>query len=151
MDRNRLDRLIQRHEGLRLAVYVDSVGVPTVGYGHALHKASAITHEAAIALFEGDIEVVMNDYKRMVLEGSLPANLCEARQAVIYDMLFNLGRRNLLKFKNFLVSLKIGDWQGAVRHMKASLWARQVGRRAEELANMMETGLWPEWLASQEA
>ena len=143
MNRTKLDALIKGHEGLRLAVYKDTVGVLTVGYGHALHENSPITRAAADALYEGDIVIVAQEYDRMVRDGAFPPDLSEVRRAVLMDMLFNLGRPRLLKFKNFLVALKLGDWLGAVRHMKASLWARQVGSRAERLTAMMETNLWP--------
>lgn len=143
MNRAKLDALIKGHEGLELNVYKDTVGVLTVGYGHALHPGSGITRAAADALYEGDICVVAADYDRLVKDGAIPPGLSEVRQAVLMDMLFNLGRAKFLKFKNFLVALKLGDFPGAVRHMKASLWARQVGRRAERLTDMMETGRWP--------
>jgi lysozyme len=59
------------------------------------------------------------------------------------DMLFNLGLPKLLKFKNTLAAIRQGDYERAARGMLNSKWARQVGRRAKELAEMMRTGEWP--------
>lgn len=143
MSNEKVKALIKDHEGLSLTVYKDTVGIPTVGYGHALLENSSITHEVADKLFESDFTYVIDDYLSLRKEGWLPTGLGEVREAVVLDMLFNLGRSKFVKFRNFTLSLKLGDWAGAARHMKDSLWYNQVGRRGKRLVEMMETGEWP--------
>ena len=59
-------------------------------------------------------------------------------QEVLVNMLFNLGRPRLTKFKNFNAKLLEGDWAGAAPEGLDSLWARQVGARANRLMERLE-------------
>jgi lysozyme len=59
---------------------------------------------------------------------------------VLLDMSFNLGIVGLLRFKNTLATIRRGDYSKAAAMMLDSLWARQVGKRAVRLAEMMRTG-----------
>lgn len=68
-----------------------------------------------------------------------------ARAEVLLNMTFNLGVDGLLKFKNTLSMLRAAveghaSYSRVADGMLNSLWARQVGRRADELAQQMRTG-----------
>jgi len=45
-----------------------------------------------------------------------------------------------VKFKKALAAIRSGDWQEAHDQMLDSRWARQVPRRAEDLAKVMLRG-----------
>lgn len=62
------------------------------------------------------------------------------RQAVLCSMAFNLGKTKLLEFTNTLRAVKEGRYADAAKGMRNSLWAKQVGNRAERLATLMEQG-----------
>jgi len=69
------------------------------------------------------------------------------RQAVLDDMTFNLGiepfdHDGFGDWPNFLAQVQKGLYAQAAANMRGTLWAKQVGARAERLARMMETGLW---------
>jgi lysozyme len=55
-------------------------------------------------------------------------------------MCFNLGVTRLGGFVNTLAAMKRGDYEAAADGMMKSLWASQVGRRAQRLAKMMREG-----------
>ncbi|OPZ48986.1 MAG: hypothetical protein BWY95_00416 [Bacteroidetes bacterium ADurb.BinA104] len=55
-------------------------------------------------------------------------------------MCFNLGIKGLLEFKNTLTFIAAGDWERAANGMLASKWAKQVGKRAIELSELMRKG-----------
>ncbi|AJQ94264.1 glycoside hydrolase family protein [Gynuella sunshinyii] len=76
------------------------------------------------------------------LNSELPVYLVldQCRRRVLINMAFNLGVNGLLKFKNMLAALANRDFSRAAVEMLDSKWARQVGKRAEELAREMETG-----------
>lgn len=131
-----LSRQLITEEGLRLHVYRDSVGLPTIGYGRNLVDRG-ITEDEAMYLLANDITSVVHDLDRDLTWWS---GLDEVRQRVLASMCFNLGIGGLLNFKRTLQCIRIADWAGAAAGMRASLWARQVGTRAEKLAVMMETG-----------
>ncbi len=56
-------------------------------------------------------------------------------------MAFNLGMAGLLKFQKMITAIGCMDYGGAADEMLDSRWARQVGRRAQRLAEMMRTGV----------
>ena len=68
--------------------------------------------------------------------------LPEEAQQVIVNMTFNMGRPRLSQFKKFIAGVNAGDWNKAAVEMMDSRWAKQVGRRADNLAKAMENGDW---------
>lgn len=138
-DRAQLRAQLMRHEGLCLALYVDTVGKVTIGYGRNLTDIGIVEDEAAF-LLENDIEKATD-----AVQTHLPwafAGLGEARRAVLVNMAFNLGIGGLLSFKATLGAIQRGRYEEAADHMLDSKWAVQVGMRAVELAEQMRTGEW---------
>jgi len=135
VDDNQIKQMIRLHEGYVPRVYLDTVLVPTAGYGHAFHVGSKIPRKVAELLFEQDFDGVLKDYELMNL------NLDPVRRAVILDMLFNLGILKLRGFNKTLEAIRSGDYEEAARQMLRSKWAKQVGPRAIRLAEMMVTGV----------
>jgi len=56
------------------------------------------------------------------------------------DICFNLGLTKLLKFEKALAAMAEEDYITASNEFLDSRWAVQVGDRAMELAEMIETG-----------
>jgi lysozyme len=129
------EQLIQ-HEGLRLKPYQCSAGKLTIGIGRNIEDIG-ITEEEAMVLLGNDISRVVSE-----LNQNIPAfaNLNQIRQRVLVDMCFNLGISRLLKFRRMLAALDAGDFSKAADEMMDSRWARQVGKRADNLKQMMKTG-----------
>lgn len=137
--------LIKKHEGFRSCVYLDSEGIPTVGWGHAFlgpnppKVGTPFSKLDCQEFFEDD----MQDIERCFLyfeEHALGVKLDFIRRAVIKNMLFNLGYHRLFGFKKMIAALRQEDYTKAAREMLDSKWATQVGSRATELALMMELG-----------
>lgn len=55
-------------------------------------------------------------------------------------MAYNLGISGLLKFKKMLKTLEEENYPKAAKEMLDSLWAIQVGKRADHLAYLMRHG-----------
>ena len=130
--------LIQRHEGLRLKPYRDTVGKLTIGVGRNLDDVG-ISREEARKLLERDIEGARTAARRYTWFEDLNG----ARQAVIIDMIFNLGRAGFRGFRRTRAAVAAGDYETAAAEMLDSGWATQVGERARRLARMIRTGKWP--------
>lgn len=131
--------MIKRHEGYRGYVYRDSVGVLTAGWGHAFHEGSEIPTDVATRLLWHDLYSVTQDYERLNLQLD-PGDT--VREFVIKDMLFNLGVGKLFGFSKMIAAIKRKDYLAAATEMLDSKWARQVGARAVELAEMMRAGIY---------
>ena len=135
---NRLRDMIIKHEGVMLVMYHDSEGIPTIGVGRNLERVPAISRDEAMYLLDNDIEDARNDLATL-----LPGLMIDhVRKDVLVDMVFNLGVTRFSKFKRMIAALKDGDYKRAAVEMLDSKWARQVGKRAQELARMMVTGVY---------
>ncbi len=130
--------LIKKHEGKRNTAYRDSLGILTVGYGRNLERP--MSDEIIDAMFAEDMIDVRND----CLKFSWYHNLDQVRQAVIENMIFNLGYSRFSRFKNTIAYLSDENYAKAAVEMLDSKWAKQVGYRADELSKMILTGDWPE-------
>ena len=134
---NRIKAQLVRHEGLRLKTYRCTAGKLTIGIGRNLEDRG-ISQKEAYAMLERDIL----DFEQQLLN-EIPDvynGLDEVRQSVLLNMCFNLGIKGLLEFKNTLAFIDAGDWERAANGMLASKWAKQVGRRAIELSELMRKG-----------
>ena len=137
---------IRRHEGLSLTLYKCSGDPPkqTIGFGRNIEDNGISEAEAEFMLLN-DLVACESELKD---EGWFN-QLDETRRAVVLNMAFNLGKKNLFKFKKFIGALSDDDYEGASKEMvtgsdgvSESKWASQVGKRAYELADQMRTGEW---------
>ena len=134
---DRIKEQLVRHEGLRLKPYRCTAGKLTIGIGRNLDDCGISQSEAYVML----INDIMNCEKQ--LQAKIPDiynGLDEVRKSVLLNMCFNLGISGLLGFKNTLEFIKVGDWERAANNMLVSRWAKQVGRRAIELSELMRKG-----------
>ena len=60
-------------------------------------------------------------------------------QEVLVNMMFNLGRTRLGKFKKFIGAINEANWSEAAIEMMDSRWATQVGPRANRLRDRVST------------
>lgn len=136
MTPQQFEQQLIRHEGLRLKPYRDTVGKLTIGVGRNLDDVG-LTEEEALYLLRNDILKHAAD-----LGAAFPGvhDLNANRYYALVNMTFNLGIGGLRKFKKMWACINVHDFDGAAREMLDSKWARQVGRRAEELAEIMRTG-----------
>lgn len=134
---NKLE-LIKKHEGLRLKPYQCTAGKATIGFGRNIEDNGIRLDEAELMLSNDikECEAVLSD--RMEYWDALS----EVRQAVLIDMMYNLGWPRLSKFKRTLAAVNDGYFDRAAAEMLDSRWARQVGQRAMELSDMMQSNKW---------
>lgn len=136
MNRDELRSMLVLHEGLRLFPYKCTAGKVTIGVGRNLDD-KGITQAEAFELLEHDIDDVERE-----LDQTWPwwRQMTDARQQVLADMCFNLGLGRLKGFVSTIAYMKAGQYEDAADGMLDSLWARQVGQRAQRLAKMMREG-----------
>jgi lysozyme len=138
LDTAKLLERLKRKEGFERYVYSCPAGKLTVGFGRNLEDVG-LTEEEASYLLENDMLRAFNGVRRSI---SWFDRLDGVRQACLVEMAFNLGLTGLLRFHNTLAALARGHWDEAAIEALDSKWARQVGKRAEEIAEMFKTGEW---------
>jgi len=147
----RIKEQLVRHEGLRLKPYRCTAGKLTIrriGFQikFGITDDRGISQIEAYVLLENDIPrsgrgQAQNCEKQLLDEiPEIYNGLDEVRKSVLLNMCFNLGIGGLLGFNNTLAFIAAGDWERAANGMLASKWAKQVGRRAIELSELMRKG-----------
>jgi lysozyme len=134
---------IKRDEGFSLTAYRDSRGFLTIGWGHNLaahlEEAKTCTLEEAEKWLKDDIHQC---YIELIKYLPWVFDLSEPRRAIFVNMTFNLGIAKLLKFELLIEAASHGCYQAAATEMLNSEWAKQVGNRAERLAEQMRSNHW---------
>jgi lysozyme len=136
-----LAQMLEAEEGRVAYAYPDSLGYLTIGIGRLIdkRKGGRLTDREIDYLLANDIAE-----KTAEVLKSLPwiMQLDEARRAVLLGMAFQMGTAGLLGFKNTLELVRTGNYRAAGRGMMQSRWAEQTPKRAQRMAQQMETGLW---------
>jgi lysozyme len=130
------DQLL-RHEGLKLKPYRCPAGKLTIGVGRNI-EANGISQKEAFVLLENDILRCESEILAEIPD--IYSRLNETRKSVLLNMCFNLGISGLLGFKNSLAFIATGDFERAANGLLSSRWAKQVGKRAIELSELMRKG-----------
>lgn len=143
MNVDQLRNELAEDEGCKYEIYLDHLGLPTFGIG-ALVKESdpeygkpvgtPVDEERVRQRFHLDIAVTVEDCHILYPNfNSLP----EDCQLIIANMMFNLGRPRLSKFKLMKKAIDDSDFDEAANQMADSRWARQVPNRANRLIDRM--------------
>ena len=135
---NELIEQLRLHEGVRSKVYLCSEGYETIGVGRNVS-------ESGIGLSDDEIAYLLaNDIARCEQEIAERFDwfddLDDVRQDALVDMAFNLGITRLSQFRNMLRALSESRFDDAATEALDSKWARQVGQRAQTVAEMIRTG-----------
>lgn len=130
--------LIKRHEGYSRTVYRCTANRQTIGFGRNLDDVG-ISREEAEWLLNRDIDRAIASLRTEPYW----LDLSDVRQAVLIDMVFNLGWAGFAKFARLRMALRRKDWDAAANEMRDSQWFKQVGTRSQRLMVMMRSGLWP--------
>jgi lysozyme len=136
MNDEKLNALIQEHEGLRLRAYQDSVGVWTIGYGTNLQEL-VIDQPTAAKFLEVGIFSARVAAKMFPQWHFLDT---DARQNAFVELVYNIGPNRLAFFKKALEAISRQDWVTVGKELLDSKWATQVGQRALTLIAMFQTG-----------
>lgn len=141
-----LTDLLISDEGMEVFPYTDTTGHRTWGVGHNLDasplSATAIgfMHVAAKAQLQADLGVTLT-----YLEAFSWWKLVDpVRQAAIADMAFNLGNSTFATFVTFIGCLARLDYPAAAADLRTTLVYQQLPGRYTRLAEMLESGAWPQ-------
>lgn len=152
-----LIHVLARNEDRRHKCYLDSEGIPTIGIGCNLERPEArariagmgldcdeviagrqtLTDEQIDSLLADDLATAISDARDLIANFD---TLTIARQIVLVDMAFNLGKPRLANFRKMIAAIGAGDWEEAAAQMKDSRWYRQVKTRGDRNVAVMRTG-----------
>jgi len=143
MNIDQLRKELEVDEGVKYEIYNDHLGYPTFGIGHLVidtdpeygqEVGTPVSEDRVAEAFDNDVETVIDDCKKLYPDFD---ELPEECQLIIANMMFNMGRPRLSKFKGMKAGVDSRDWNKAADEMIDSAWYRQVPNRAGRLVKRM--------------
>ena len=146
MDRHAVYEQLKIDEGVEYEIYNDHLGYPTFGVGHLVLETdpehgqpvgTPVSEDRVKECFEKDLDTAISECNALYEEGvfgDLPGEV----QEILVNMMFNMGRTRLSKFKKMHAAILEGDWKTAAKEGRDSLWYRQVTNRADRLMERLE-------------
>ena len=145
MNIEKLREQLEIDEGVKYEVYKDHLGYDTFGIGHLITArdpengwsvGTDVDEYRVQEAFEDDVHSVISDCEKLYVQWE---HLPEEAQQVIANMMFNMGRPRLSKFKGMKRGVDSRDWNAAADEMVDSNWYNQVTNRADRLVERMRS------------
>ena len=143
MNKDQLRKELAEDEGCKYEIYLDHLGLPTYGIGHLVVEAAPeygqpvgtpVSEERVRQVFSLDIASTLDECQVLYPDFD---DLPEDCQLIIANMMFNMGRPRLSKFKGMKAGVDARDWNRAADEMVDSRWYSQVPNRAIRLVDRM--------------
>ena len=143
MNMDRLLESVKKHEGYRNKVYLDTLGKRTVGVGHLCvedfwEDDKEYEEKFLMTILEHDLSSAIKGANDLMAEnGCMDMN--EKAHEIIIEMVFQLGKTGVSKFKNMWKALSGLEYSAAADQMLDSRWAKQTPNRANGMADVMRS------------
>ena len=135
MGYHNLKERIKSNEGFSSKPYKDQLGYLTIGYGHLILPNENILLKKQInkkeleEIFEKDFKKALSNFNNTFK----PFTLNEKESELLIEMIFQLGIKGCLKFKNLIKNIKKGNKHLVCFDMMDSLWYKQTPNRVKTL------------------
>ena len=126
---------IKKNEGFSKYPYKDNLGNYTIGHGHLIRNNEKVFFKKSFNkyffhnLFEYDFSSALEDYQKHFKRFSFAQNI----QELIIEMIFQMGIKEVLRFKKMLKHIKKNNSFLVALEMIDSVWYKQTPRRVENL------------------
>ncbi len=143
MNMERLLESVKKHEGYRNKVYLDTLGKRTVGVGHLCvedfwEDDKEYEESFLMTILEHDLQTAIKGAKDLMAENGC-MDIDEQAEELIIEMVFQLGKTGVSKFKNMWKALSGLEYSAAADQMLDSRWAKQTPNRANGMADVMRS------------
>ncbi len=143
MNLERLMESVKKHEGYRNKVYLDTLGKRTVGVGHLCvedfwEDDKEYDEKFLMEILAEDLQNAIKGARELKEEHSC-TDIDEIAQEIIVEMVFQLGKNGVSKFRNMWKALAEKNYIGASFEMLDSKWAKQTPNRAKSMAELMKS------------
>jgi len=142
MNMERLLQSVKDHEGYRNKVYLDTLNKRTVGVGHLCvedfwEDDKEYEENFLMTILEKDLETAIKGSKELMEEHEC-SDIDDLAKEIIVEMIFQLGKTGVSKFRNMWKALSELNYIGASFEMLDSRWAKQTPNRASGMADLMK-------------
>jgi len=124
--------LIKDSEGLKLSAYLDSVGIPTIGYGHTkgVKLGDSCTEQEAYAWLKEDVDATVKNINSVVV-----SRLTQHQFDALVSLTYNIGAGNF-DHSTLLKLLNSNEFDAAAEQFKR--WDMAGGKVVQGLLNRRE-------------
>ena len=135
MGYHNLKERIKLNEGFSSKPYKDQLRYLTIGYGHLILSNEKILLKKQInkkeleEIFEKDFKKALSDFNNTFKSLTLNKKVSE----LLIEMIFQLGIKGCLKFKNLIKNIKKRNKHLVCLDMMDSLWYKQTPNRVKAL------------------
>ena len=135
---------VKLSEGFRDHVYIDTEGLRTICRRHKVvyednfEDGKTYTKEELQEVFDNDLNNAIGK-ARTLMENNGVTDLPTTAQHTITEMVFQLGKSGVSKFRNMWKALQEGNFIGASYEMLDSKWNKQTPNRCKKLADQMKS------------
>ena len=141
MNMDRLLASVKKHEGYRNKVYLDTLGKRTVGVGHLCVEEfweddKEYEEKFLMDILEADLQNAIKGAKDLMSEHGC-MDMDEVAEEIIIEMIFQLGKTGVSRFRNMWKALSSLDYSTAASEMLDSRWAKQTPNRAQSMSSEM--------------
>ncbi len=142
MNMDRLKDSVKQHEGYRNKVYLDTLGKRTVGVGHLCvedfwEDDKEYDEKFLLEILEKDLGQAIIGARELMMENDC-IDINEKAEEILIEMVFQLGKNGVSKFRNMWKALAEKNYIGASYEMLDSKWAKQTPNRAKDMAQIMK-------------
>ena len=143
---NKLLESVKKHEGYRNKVYLDSLGKRTVGVGHLCvedfwEDDKEYEESFLMEILQKDLQGSIDGADDLInnCPSGGKANISDDAKIIIIEMIFQLGKTGVSKFRNMWKALQQDppQYDVAATEMLDSRWAKQTPNRAKEMSDHM--------------
>ena len=137
-----LEEKVKLHEGFVPKIYLDSLSKKTIGWGHLITPDDHFKEGVEYSKEELE-EVFQKDLKRAINEADdlIKTKIADKAREVIIEMVYQLGKTGVSKFKNMWSALQESppNYFEAHVQMLDSRWSKQTPGRCVELSETMKS------------
>ena len=137
-----LEEKVKLHEGFVSKIYLDSLSKKTIGWGHLItpddHFKEGVEYskEELEDVFQKDLKKAINEADDLI-----KTKIADKAREVIIEMVYQLGKTGVSKFKNMWSALQESppNYFEAHVQMLDSRWYKQTPNRCGELSETMKS------------
>ena len=143
---NKLLESVKKHEGYKNHVYLDTRNNRTVGVGHLCvedfwEDGKEYEESFLMDILQKDLQSAIDGAEDLInnCPSGNKANISDDAKILIIEMIFQLGKKGVSKFRNMWKALQQDppNYEEAAVQMLDSRWANQTPNRAKEMSDHM--------------
>lgn len=127
--------MLKQDEGLRLKIYYDTKGNPSIGYGWNINTFDMTDAEYFLNKKVSQVTKFLQTYLWF-------NSIDDTRKSALINMAYNTGEEGFSKFDTMISFLAVKKYEEAANDLAKTEVAEELVNRYKRIENMLRTGNW---------